>query len=115
MSAVPEITSRPKVASPTSSPELNDFAIADDEDESYDPAIVFMEGEDGSLTKHRLEAWQVEAGAVDRSVRILPGVKRMISSLPEGRYAVATSGARTYGQFCTPVTIRIFFLTVFST
>lgn len=46
---------------------------------------------------HALEAWQEEAAAVDRSVRILPGVKNMIASIPEGRYAVATSGAKTYG------------------
>lgn len=48
---------------------------------------------------HQLQAWQVEATAVDRSVRILPGVKRMIESVPAGRYAVATSGAKTYGTF----------------
>lgn len=46
---------------------------------------------------HALEAWKEEAAAVDRSVRILPGVKNMIASIPEGRYAVATSGAKTYG------------------
>jgi hypothetical protein len=34
---------------------------------------------------------------VDRSVKILPGVRRMIDSIPEGRYCVATSGAKTYG------------------
>lgn len=33
---------------------------------------------------------------VDRSVKILPGVRRMFDSIPEGRYAVATSGASTY-------------------
>jgi len=49
---------------------------------------------------HQLEAWQAEATAVDRSVRILPGVKRMISSIPDGRYAVATSGAKTYAYGC---------------
>jgi len=32
----------------------------------------------------------------DKSVKILPGVRRIIDSLPEGRYAVATSGAKTY-------------------
>ncbi|KAK7469035.1 hypothetical protein VKT23_003529 [Stygiomarasmius scandens] len=47
-----------------------------------------------------LEAWQVEAASVDRSVRILPGVKNMIESLPKGRYAVATSGAKTYAYGC---------------
>ncbi|KAI8994155.1 HAD-like protein [Trametes punicea] len=50
--------------------------------------------------KHQLEAWQVEAAAVDRSVRILPGVKRVMDSIPKGRYAVATSGARTYAYGC---------------
>jgi len=50
--------------------------------------------------KHQLQAWQLEAVAVDRSVRILPGVKRMIESIPAGRYAVATSGAKTYAYGC---------------
>lgn len=45
-----------------------------------------------------LEAWQVEAAKVDRSVRILPGVKKLMDSIPTGRYAVATSGAKTYGE-----------------
>ncbi|KAJ4482434.1 HAD-like domain-containing protein [Lentinula aciculospora] len=49
---------------------------------------------------HQLEAWQIEAAAVDRSVRILPGVKKMIDSIPAGRYAVATSGAKTYAHGC---------------
>jgi len=41
--------------------------------------------------------WDLEADVMDRSVRILPGVRRMIDSIPEGRYCVATSGAKTYG------------------
>ncbi|KAH8103220.1 HAD-like protein [Phellopilus nigrolimitatus] len=41
-------------------------------------------------------AWETEADSVDRSIRILPGVKNMIECIPEGRYAVATSGAKTY-------------------
>ncbi|KAH8106673.1 HAD-like protein [Phellopilus nigrolimitatus] len=41
-------------------------------------------------------AWETEAGTVDRSIRILPGVKDMIECIPDGRYAVATSGAKTY-------------------
>ncbi|KWU45786.1 Haloacid dehalogenase-like hydrolase [Rhodotorula sp. JG-1b] len=32
----------------------------------------------------------------DSAVRILPGVRRLIDSLPTGRWAVATSGAKTY-------------------
>ncbi|KAI0068873.1 HAD-like protein [Artomyces pyxidatus] len=47
-----------------------------------------------------LHAWQVEAASVDRSVRILPGVKKMMDSIPQGRYAVATSGAKTYAYGC---------------
>ncbi|KAI0700354.1 HAD-like protein [Cerioporus squamosus] len=68
---------------------------------------VFMEeievGEDwrDELVKsHMFEAWQTEAAAVDRSVRILPGVKKLMDSIPEGRYAVATSGAKTYAYGC---------------
>ena len=41
-------------------------------------------------------AWEIEADSVDRSIQILPGVREMIDSIPEGRYAVATSGAKTY-------------------
>ncbi|KAH8106684.1 HAD-like protein [Phellopilus nigrolimitatus] len=41
-------------------------------------------------------AWETEAEVVDRSIRILPGVKDMIECIPNGRYAVATSGAKTY-------------------
>ncbi|KEI37701.1 uncharacterized protein L969DRAFT_89669 [Mixia osmundae IAM 14324] len=33
---------------------------------------------------------------IDRSCKILPGVKRLIDGLPADRYAVATSGAKTY-------------------
>ena len=40
---------------------------------------------------------ELEAVEVDRSVRILPGVRSLLDSIPEGRYAVATSGAKTYG------------------
>jgi HAD superfamily hydrolase (TIGR01509 family) len=37
---------------------------------------------------------------VDMSVQILPGVRELINSLPEGKYAVATSGAKTYCHGC---------------
>ncbi|THH30038.1 hypothetical protein EUX98_g4145 [Antrodiella citrinella] len=56
--------------------------------------------EEMKLRKDQLSAWQLEATAVDRSVQILPGVKNMISSIPDGRYAVATSGAKTYAYGC---------------
>jgi hypothetical protein len=42
-------------------------------------------------------ALEVEEEAEDRSIRVLPGVHRIIDSIPDGRYAVATSGAKTYG------------------
>ena len=62
---------------------------------------------DSLRRQHQFEAWQIEAAAVDRSVRILPGVKRIMDSIPKGRYAVATSGAKTYGQFDTSQYRRI--------
>ena len=37
---------------------------------------------------------------IDMSVQILPGVRELINSLPEGKYAVATSGAKTYCHGC---------------
>ncbi|QRV97540.1 haloacid dehalogenase [Ceratobasidium sp. AG-Ba] len=57
-----------------------------------------MEDEDAvaELKEDVHEAWKLEGELMDRSVRILPGVRRMIDSIPEGRYAVATSGAKTY-------------------
>ena len=42
---------------------------------------------------------ELDAAEVDRAVRILPGVKALLESIPEGRYAIATSGAKTYGAF----------------
>lgn len=61
--------------------------------------------QDQKLCKDQLAAWQIEAASVDRSVKILPGVKKMISSIPEGRYAVATSGAKTYGAFSHSISL----------
>ena len=76
--------------------------IASGEDSPVDEedcvlAPVSEEGE-RKLNEDVLDAWQIEAASVDRSVRILPGVRKMIDSIPEGRYAVATSGAKTYGR-----------------
>lgn len=53
-------------------------------------------------------AWEIEADGVDRSVKILPGVHKMIASIPEGRYAVATSGAKTYGTPSLPPSFILF-------
>jgi hypothetical protein len=78
-------------------------ALREGKEASFDDPIAEENSQDyfekeNKLKSHQLMAWQVEATAVDRSVRILPGVKRMISSIPEGHYAVATSGAKTYGE-----------------
>ncbi len=64
-------------------------AIDDDADEYWR----------STRTQAQFDAWQIEACAVERAVRILPGVKKLMDSLPEGRYGVATSGAKTYGMF----------------
>lgn len=83
MSAVPEVS-------------IYDARRSDNVILEEDEAIFTFES-DSKKQKHYLEAWQIEATSVDRAVRILPGVRRMIGSIPKGRYAVATSGARTYG------------------
>jgi hypothetical protein len=46
-----------------------------------------------------LEDWQLEAKSVDRAIQILPGVKRIMDSIPAGRYAVATSGTKNFGKY----------------
>ncbi|GAA6047910.1 hypothetical protein JCM3770_006420 [Rhodotorula araucariae] len=62
--------------------QLDADPFADDSDDESD----------FDLTEYTPE----ELGVVDKSVRILPGVRRLIDSLPNGRWAVATSGAKTY-------------------
>lgn len=81
---------------------LSMSALREDERAEFDDPVMEenhqeMLAQEAKLQKDQYQAWQLEAAAVDRSVRILPGVKRMISSIPEGHYAVATSGAKTYG------------------
>ncbi|KAH8103683.1 HAD-like protein [Phellopilus nigrolimitatus] len=57
--------------------------------------VVF--DDDEKKTENDIDAaWETEADGVDRSIHILPGVKDMIECIPAGRYAVATSGAKTY-------------------
>ncbi|GLB38766.1 putative HAD-like protein [Lyophyllum shimeji] len=74
---------------------LDDEPEDDGEDriESY-PVV------DEKTDKDTVDAWRLEAANVDRSVKILPGVKRLMDSIPRDRYAVATSGARTYAYGC---------------
>jgi hypothetical protein len=47
--------------------------------------------------------WELEAAVVDCSMRVLPGVKALLASIPVGRYVVATSGAKTYGALPLPL------------
>lgn len=78
-------------------PSLWDTGLADlvgDEIAEDVVPIVPLE----QVRQDALEAWQLEAAKVNRSVRILPGVRTLMDSIPQGRYAVATSGAKTYGK-----------------
>lgn len=63
--------------------------------------VGLVEGLAAALSAQRdgWSEWEVDAAEVDRTVRILPGVKALLGSIPKGRYAVATSGAKTYGAF----------------
>ncbi|EIW74598.1 HAD-like protein [Coniophora puteana RWD-64-598 SS2] len=74
--------------------------IADDSIEEEEEQDLRSEEELLKEKQRTLKAWQVEACAVDRAVQILPGVKKMMDSIPKGRYAVATSGAKTYAYGC---------------
>lgn len=80
-------------------PESIDNATFEDPamEEQHDE-IVHQETTKEKIARHELAAWQLEATEVDRAVQILPGVKRMMDSIPKGKYAVATSGAKTYGS-----------------
>lgn len=80
---------------------LSNVRVFDDSQEhGGDGDVVFAVPEECQVKEaiHKLESWQLEATTVDRSVQILPGVKRMLDSIPAGKYAVATSGAKTYGK-----------------
>jgi len=88
MAAVPEASVHGQ------GPFFDDIIMEEDQQD-----IKLSEENQKLREKHCLEAWQQEAASVDRSVRILPGVKRMMDSIPQGRYAVATSGAKTYGTY----------------
>jgi len=87
MSAVPENN--------VQSAEFEDSVMKENHGE-----IVDDEAAKEKKTENLFAGWQLEAAAVDRSVRILPGVKRMMNSVPKGKYAVATSGAKTYAYGC---------------
>lgn len=72
------------------SDELNPNSSNIDED-------VFDDDDDEDDDSIKTENEEVDVSDLtDKSVRILPGVRQLIDSLPENRYAVATSGAKTY-------------------
>ncbi|KAK0525643.1 hypothetical protein OC834_005095 [Tilletia horrida] len=52
--------------------------------------------EEDDLDEKLHEAFDDEEEAFDGAIRILPGVREMIDAIPDGKYAVATSSARTY-------------------
>ncbi|KAG5638380.1 hypothetical protein DXG03_004148 [Asterophora parasitica] len=80
----------------TSVPEQAVRVVEEDEDEEFREYTTAND----KTEKHIVEAWQLEAASVDRSVEILPGVKKLMDSIPTGQYAVATSGAKTYAHGC---------------
>jgi len=89
------------ILSMTAVPESNDNATFEDPVmEEQHEEIINQESAKGKLQRHELAAWQLEAAEVDRAVQILPGVKRVMDSIPKGKYAVATSGAKTYAYGC---------------
>lgn len=83
----------------TAVPESDNATFEDPVMEEQHEEIVNQESTKDKLQRHELAAWQLEATEVDRAVQILPGVKRMMDSIPKGKYAVATSGAKTYGSY----------------
>ncbi|KAH8106690.1 HAD-like protein [Phellopilus nigrolimitatus] len=96
----------PSARRPSFATRLSDMLVSARPEATDEP--VFDEFADSDHTENdaRMKAVEAqieaafeaacEADAVDRSIRILPGVKDMIACIPEGRYAVATSGAKTY-------------------
>jgi hypothetical protein len=58
--------------------------------------VATAEERPGSLEEESECQWELEAAAVDRAVRVL------LASIPEGLYAVPTSGANTYGTLTFP-------------
>ncbi|KAI6014717.1 HAD-like domain-containing protein [Pisolithus microcarpus] len=93
MSTLPEVSIH-------DSPILEEEGILSFETAHSHAPTTNLKAKSDEVRQHQLEAWQIEAAGVDRSVRILPGVKRLMGSIPEGKYAVATSGAKTYAYGC---------------
>lgn len=77
-------------------PRVHDIALAFSSFKLGKAAVEITVPDDSPFDDDSEEAEK----PMDMSVRILPGVREMIDSLPTGRYAVATSGAKTYCHGC---------------
>ncbi|KAI0031910.1 HAD-like protein [Vararia minispora EC-137] len=111
-SRAPSISSSRRPSFGTRLGNMLAMSVMEPQESRYDDPIIEdvveemaqQEGKGGltgaKQTRHELKAWQIEAASVDRSVQILPGVKKLMDSIPHGHYAVATSGAKTYAYGC---------------
>ncbi|KAI0264144.1 HAD-like domain-containing protein [Gloeopeniophorella convolvens] len=101
-SSTPSLTSGSSSSSGSEGPSLMASAAVSSEQLVSEPMVELAEELAQALSAERDGAaeWELEAASVDRAVRILPGVKALIEAIPKGRYAVATSGAKTYAHGC---------------
>jgi len=95
MAPLTPVSSTP-VSRESSGPKKSDLAMAFNKYKLGDSVVEVAVTDESPFEDDAEEAEKLE----DMSVRILPGVRRMIDSLPTGKYAVATSGAKTYCHGC---------------
>ena len=87
--------------------DVGNSALSDDSDNDDLDLIIVNSLDMDRVKADAKEAWRIESDGIDRSIRILPGVRRMLESIPEGRYAVATSGAKTYGMLAVALIRKV--------
>lgn len=81
--------------------DQNPFEDDDESDDEFDLSeyteeeIGCVRAESAFVARQLADGLLLDNSCPDKSVRILPGVRRLIDSLPKGRFAVATSGAKT--------------------
>ncbi|KNZ56313.1 hypothetical protein VP01_2436g3 [Puccinia sorghi] len=83
---------------PLTQAPVNGQGVQEDPNSSNIDEDVFDDDDDDEVNTDDevVDVSDLTVSASDKSVKILPGVRKLIDSLPEGRYAVATSGAKTY-------------------
>jgi len=82
---------------PLTQAPVNGQGVQEDPNSSNIDEDVFDDDDDDDDDEINTDDEVVDVSDLtDKSVKILPGVRKLIDSLPEGRYAVATSGAKTY-------------------